>query len=401
MKAVGLIVEYNPFHNGHAFHFEMAKKVTGANTVIAVMSGNFLQRGEPALVSKWARTEMALKAGVDLVYELPFKYASQHAEVFANGAVALLTSAGSDFLCFGSESGDIEHFTNTLNLIRESDHHYQSRIKEHIQNGVSYPKALSLAFQDLSPSKNHIDLSRPNNILGYHYIKAIDDQSSAMTPFTITRKSAGYHDEHFSSDTIASATSIRNSLFSSDTELDKIKQYVPITTFEILKNYKQNYGGFHSWESYWPYLRYRILHSTPEELHDIYEMEEGLEHRIHATALSSASFSQFMNSLKTKRYTWTRLQRICVHILLNTKKSDMKDIGLPTYLRLLGMSSNGRDYLSMKKKQIDLDHISKLSAYAKPDIDFDIKAARIYSFGAKINQELLLQQEYSQPPILV
>jgi predicted nucleotidyltransferase len=403
MKAVGVVVEYNPFHNGHLFHLQQAKEQSGADIAIAAMSGNFLQRGEPALVSKWARTRMALSAGVDIVFELPYRFATQHAEVFADGAVSILSSAGCSTLVFGSESGDLGAFERTILFLEKNNEQFQENIKYYTSKGNSYPKSISLSFQSLSPSETFIDISSPNNILGLHYIQAINKQESRMLPDTITRKSAGYHDEHFSSATIASATSIRKALFGASGEMDTIKSLVPYTSFEQLSEYKANFGGFQSWENYWPLLKYKLLQSSPTEIRDFYEVEEGLENRLLSTAASSSSFHEFMESIKTKRYTWTRLQRVCLHILTNTKKDEMKKTqNTVNYLRLLGATKKGREYLKLYKKNFTLPVISKLSAYSDPDLDLDIKASRIYALGQNgKGQEELLREEFARPPIML
>ena len=248
MKAVGVIVEYNPFHYGHAYHIKKAKEITGAEVVIAAMSGNFLQRGEPALVSKWVRTEMALKGGVDLVFELPYTFAVQKADTFANGAVSLLDVAGCDAICFGSESGNIDDFYHTYDFLEK---HQQTMIRlfvSFLDQGNSYPKALSLAFQSLNPAENIIDLAMPNNILGFQYVSAAQKQQLKTKMVTIQRKSANYHDEHFSTAPIASATSIRKALFSIDHDISSIQSYVPESTYEILLHYQKTYGCFHRLE---------------------------------------------------------------------------------------------------------------------------------------------------------
>lgn len=401
MRAVGVIVEYNPFHNGHAYHLERTKIEGQADVVIAVMSGQFLQRGEPALLPKWYRAKMALEAGVDIVFELPYQFATQKAETFARGSVSILAAAGCEALCFGSESGEIEEFHQTLSFLNERNELYQQRIKFHMDKGVSYPTATSSAFKDLSPTEKIINLAKPNNILGYQYIKAIKELSVPMEAITITRKNADYHDEHFSSETIASATSIRKSLFSDNGEINNVEQFVPNTTYRMLQEFYGEFDQFHQWENYWTLLKYRLIQTSPMELRTIYEMEEGLENRLISTAFDSYSFHEFMTKLKTKRYTWTRLQRACVHILTNTKKevmqSRMKDA---TYLRLLGMSEKGRQYLNERKASIQLPIISKLSSYDKEDITLDIKASNIYALGANRKmQKKLIEMEYKQPPI--
>ncbi|MBS8263343.1 nucleotidyltransferase [Mesobacillus boroniphilus] len=403
MKAVGVVVEYNPFHNGHLYHLQQAKEQTGADISIAAMSGNFLQRGEPALVSKWARTKMALEAGVDIVFELPYRFATQHAETFAEGAVSILSAAGCDTLCFGSESGELEAFNKTIAFLEDNNEVFQEKIKSYTGEGYSYPKSIALSFHSLAPSESFIDISRPNNILGLHYIQAIIRQKSSMKAETITRKNAGYHDEHFASATIASATSIRKALFGAAGEIESIKQYVPETTYTQLINYRDQYGGFHSWEDYWPLLKYKLLQSTPSEIKEFYEVEEGLENRLLAAAGSSGSFQQFMESIKTKRYTWTRLQRVCLHILTNTSKDTMKKSQKTVnYLKLLGATEKGRSYLNYKKKDFNLPLVSKLSAFSDPDIDLDIKASRIYALGQTAKgQEQLLAEEFARPPIML
>lgn len=403
MKAVGVIVEYNPFHNGHAYHLQAAKETAHADIAVAVMSGNFLQRGEPALISKWYRTKMALLNGVDIVLELPYRFATQKAETFANGAISILDAIGCHSLCFGSENGDISSFLQTVDYLDRHKDRFDENIKMNIKSGVSYPKALSLSFQSLSSPENLLSLDKPNNILGFHYVKALNRQNSSIIPLTVKRKNADYHDEHFATETIASATSIRKALFSAKEKNSSIEQYVPDASSTLLKEYLAVYGNFHEWENYWSYLRYRLLHNRPEELREIYEVEEGIEHRLIAAALDSSNFKEFMQKIKTKRYTWTRLQRICVHILTNTKKAEMKSTPeKAAYLRLLGMTKNGKEYLNKYKSQFSLPLISKLSAYKGNDIFLDIKASRVYSFGLE-NQIMdnLLRQEYKQPPIYI
>lgn len=403
MNAVGVIVEYNPFHNGHAFHLQEARKLAGADVVIAAMSGNFLQRGEPALVSKWKRTEMALKAGADIVFELPYAFATQQANSFASGAVSILEAAGCESLCFGSESGNIESFRNTLTFLRDNHNLYDSQVKYYLEQGNSYPKSTSMAFRALSPNEELLDMSLPNNILGFQYVRAVQDQNASILPLTVSRKNAGYHDPHFSSDNIASATSIRKALFSKEGQLSDIRQYMPATSYQALLEYKEDFGLFHDWENYWPYLRFRILQSVPDELQSIYEVEEGLENRLAAAALKCNNFYDFMKKIKTKRYTWTKLQRACVHILTNTTKHEMdKRTEKAAYLRLLGMTANGRKYLNAKKSQLQLPLISKLPSQQNGHLALDIRASRVYSMGASGSaQQRLLEKEFKQPPLIL
>ncbi|MFT8320349.1 MAG: nucleotidyltransferase [Bacillus sp. (in: firmicutes)] len=400
MKTVGVIVEYNPFHNGHFYHIQKAKEQTQADIVIAIMSGPFLQRGEPAIVSKWHRAEMALSNGVDLVIELPYAFATQHAETFAKGAVSLLHSLQCDALCFGSESGNIQAFIDTYELLENNKTAYNDFLKFFLEDGNSYPKAASLAFQAIA-KEEYLDLTKPNNILGFQYVKAVLSNSFNMQLHTIARNQADYHDQHFHSDDIASATSIRKELVGSNSSMETILSFVPAATAKLLSDYRENYGSYHQWENYWSYLKYRLLQISKEDLSEIYEVEEGLENRLLASVKKATSLDQFLTEVKTKRYTWTRLQRVCLHILTNTKKSDMLKQLEPTYLRLLGSSKPGRLYLKEKKKEFLLPLISKLSAFHDDQIELDIKASTIYSLGVPFSYQHKLEElEYCQPPIM-
>jgi predicted nucleotidyltransferase len=403
MRATGVVVEYNPFHNGHLHHLKETRNTTGADIVVAVMSGHFLQRGEPALVSKWARTKMALDAGVDVVIELPYSFATQHAEIFSRGAISLLDRFGCESFCFGSEDGGIDAFEKTIQFIHTNQEQYDLYIREYIQEGMSYPSALANAFQRLGNQKSVIDLSKPNNILGFHYIEAKNKLASSLKAYTITRESAGYHDEHFSSPSIASATSIRKSIFSTE-EHHELSSYLPDSSVQELYRYKKEYGGFHRWENYWTMLQYKLLSSSKEELRGIYEIEEGIENRMVECAKTSTSFEEFMNKLKTKRYTWTRLQRMLLHILTNTQKEEMRGRHhSPSYIRLLGMNKSGREYIHSKKKNFTLPLISKLSSADQKAVQLDIQAAEIFSLGLTDtgSRKKLLRQEWSQPPVMI
>jgi predicted nucleotidyltransferase len=403
MKATGVVVEYNPFHNGHLHHLRETRIASGADVVVAVMSGHFLQRGEPALVSKWARTRMALEAGVDVVIELPYCFATQHAEIFSRGAISLLDSIGCESFCFGSEDGDIDTFEKTVLFIEANRERYNTYIRRFIQDGMSYPSALAKAFQTLGNGDSVIDLSKPNNILGFHYMEARNQIHSTLKAYTITREAAGYHDQHFSSPSIASATSIRKSIFSSEGD-HNIDSYLPSTSVSQLTQYQLEYGGFHRWENYWTILQYKLLASSREELKDIYEIEEGIENRMRECVKTSTSFEEFMTKLKTKRYTWTRLQRMLLHILTNTRKEEMRSRHIsPSYIRLLGMNKTGREFIHSKKKEMPLPLISKLSSANQSEIELDVRAAEIFSLGLKnaAARKKLLHQEWSQPPVII
>lgn len=403
MKTVGVIVEYNPFHNGHLFHLRESKSITHADVVIAVMSGNFLQRGEPALVSKWSRAKMALKAGVDLVIELPYQFATQQAEIFANGAISILEALHCDSFAFGSESGDIESFMRTHDIVEEKKDHIQAKIQDEIKQGNSYPKSVSNAYTSVLEGEQVLDLSKPNNILGFHYVKALREQQGNMQTYTISRKNAQYHDEDFASATIASATSIRKAIFGSSSQWDeKIRQYVPATTFAELMDYYDSVGMFHSWETYWPYLQYRIQTASIEELRQIYEIEEGIEYRMKQVSMKSTGYQQFMENLKTKRYTWTRLQRMCLHILTNTTTEELnKENRKASYIRILGMSEKGQHYLNANKKRASLPIISNVKKEHIALLQTDLKASRVFNLPLQVRNPKALREDFVMHPLFI
>ncbi|MGR3206381.1 nucleotidyltransferase [Bacillus glycinifermentans] len=405
MKAVGVIVEYNPFHNGHLYHIKEAKAQTHSDVAIAVMSGYFLQRGEPAIVSKWARTKMALKSHADIVVELPYAFAVQKAETFAEGAVSILGELQCTSLFFGSENGDIDSFLDTAIYTIKHKDELDEEVKRHISTGMSYPAAMAKAFHNVSDGTRALDLSKPNNILGFHYVKAILQDDIGMKPATLTRLSSDYHDIDLPEGPshIASATSIRKSILKT-MSLSDSSSFLPEASAEELEEYAGTFGLWHSPENYFPFLKYSIHTMDTKELEGIYEVEEGLEHRIAKAIRTARSYSEYMEQLKTKRYTWTRLQRMNTHILTRAKKADIRSIlaeKRPSYIRLLGMTKKGQAYLSKKKKELRVPLITKIGAFSHPSLDLDIKAGRVYSAPLKEPaQTMLTGQEYSLSPVI-
>lgn len=379
------------------------KKLTQSDIIIAVMSGPFLQRGEPALISKWYRTKMALANGVDLVVELPYVFATQKAETFANGAISILNALRVSEICFGSEDGQIENFYNTISVQKNEEETFNCLVKQFMDAGNSYAKATSDAFSHILTSEKNIDMSQPNNILGFQYIKAILSQNSSIQAQTIKRFASHYHDETFNDQHIASATSIRKQLFSEEGSFTTIEPFLPQATTSLLANYKQNYGILHNWEQYFSFFKYKLMTISSGDLRHIYEIEEGLEHRILSKIQNSSSFYSFMEALKTKRYTWTRLQRACTHILTNTTKEEIRSANIEQhapYIRLLGMSQKGQTYLSKNKKKIELPILTHTKTFDHAALDIEKKANSVYfSIMHEPLRTQLLKQDITHHPI--
>lgn len=400
MKACGLIVEYNPFHNGHLYHIQEAKKVTKADVLIGIMSGSFLQRGEPAIIDKFHRTKAALQAGIDIIIELPYRYAVQSSELFAYGAVHLLKEIRASSLCFGSESGDIDDFKNYYTFLKKHHNSYENALKHYLLQGYSYPMAHQLAYEQInSTDQTIVDLSKPNNILGFSYIKTIYDDQLNIQPYTIQRKSSDFHEEEIQSP-IASATSIRKYL-SENGLTGPILKTIPESSKIQLEAYQNITSLWHTWENYFSFIRYRVLTMTIDELQEIKGMDEGIEYRIKKFAKEAQSMKQWIERVKTKRYTWTRIQRIFVHILTHTKKRDYEllEKQIP-YIRILGMSKNGRAYIRQYKKSFQVPILTQITRDQHPMLTMEEKATEAYYsiFPPKIYNQLKEQEK--KPPIL-
>ncbi|WP_284140916.1 nucleotidyltransferase [Virgibacillus sp. LDC-1] len=399
MRACGLVVEYNPFHNGHLYHLQQAKKTTDADIMIAVMSGSFLQRGEPAIIDKFHRVQAALKSGIDIVLELPYAFSVQSSELFAKGSIQTLSKIGVDSVCFGSESGDIHDFLTSYQLLKNKLNTYKALLHENLNKGLSFPEASKIAYEHIGLTKD-FDLSKPNNILGFSYVKEILEQHLPIKPVTIKRIKNNYHDVDIS-DTIASATSIRSELLVKQSQLNDLAQTMPSPTFEVLQAYKDKASQWHQWEAYFPFLQYRVLTMGSKELALIEGVIEGLEYRIYKTAKKASSFHEWVQLIKSKRYTWTRIQRIFVHILTNTKKAEIASLNLMEripYVRLLGMSPSGQHYLNIKKKQMDVPIVTKLSRSMHPMLQIEERATHAYySILSSAQKQELFRKELSAP----
>lgn len=358
MRAVGLITEYNPFHNGHLHHLRESRKQVDAEVTVAVMSGHFLQRGEPALIDKWQRTQMALRAGVDVVVELPFAFACQSAPYFASGAVQCLNALGGvDALCFGSEAGELAPLQRCADLLQDHRAELDSATAAGLRQGVHYAAARADLVTSLSHDASLSDLLQsPNNILALEYLQALRDTASAMVPCTIPRLGAGFH-EMEAAGTIASATGIRHRL----AEDQPVAEYLPSDAGTLLRQALSE--GLTSD----PDLLHRLLLSQifrgRDALQKVYQVEQGLDRRLADAALESNSWDDLVDRIKVRQLTRTRVQRILCYVLNDVSSAHMADAleTGPLYLHLLGCSDRGRRFLSSSRKQRSLPLIANFS----------------------------------------
>lgn len=395
MRTVGIVVEYNPFHNGHLYHLQQAKTHTNADAVVAVMSGDFLQRGEPAIVSKWARTEMALHAGVDLVIELPSIYAVSAAERFAYGAMRTFEATGIvDTLCFGSEHGDIKPFLTLADHMTAEPDHFREHLHTLLSQGISYPKAFSQAIQTTWPNHTAFDATLPNNTLGLFYTLALRRLSSAIIPTTITRIASDFRDAQIQHESIASATALRALL---KQDVTAISPYVPASTLDILQRCFASRQGPMSWDAFITPLLHQLAISSTDELRTITDVSEGLEHRLKQSIyeLPDTSFGTLLATLETKRYTKTHLQRILTNILL--KRSNPHDA---SYIRVLGFTSRGQQLLKNMRKKATAPIISRVTKQHFALLESDLQAAYSYALGYPQPTRELLRRELIQSPVV-
>ena len=419
MKITGIIAEYNPFHNGHQYHIEKTKELTGADYVVVVMSGSFTQRGIPAFTDKYTRTQMALSCGADLVLELPLYYATGSAEYFAIGAVSLLDKLGIiDSICFGSECGNITLLTEIAQILVQEPAHYQELLQAALKDGQSYPVARNSAFvqyiSDTSPEKAVMYkevLRSPNNILGIEYCKALLKRNSSMTPYTIKREGGAYNDTALTAIN-SSALAIRTALSCTD-DFVQVQNQMPASAYMLLQNaYKQKVPV--TPEDISLLLHYRLLLHETEGYTKFMDVSEELSHRIMKNLRYYKDFTSFCELLKTKEITYSRISRALLHVLLSVTKENMncyKANDYIMYARMLGFRKNATALFALLKqttvankqvseKALAIPLISKLadakeylSDTALSMLAEDIRATHIYNavvqnkFGCELKNE--------------
>lgn len=420
MKIVGLIAEYNPFHNGHLYHIKKAKEITGADAVIVVMSGDFVQRGAPAIMPKHIRAEVALEAGVPLVLELPVCFSTGSAEYFAAGAISLFEHLGCiDSICFGSECGDYDTLEKIARTVTEEPQDYKALLKRFLSQGISFPLARQWALKEYFHDDNLSKvLEQPNNILGIEYLKALHKQNSSMKACTIKRIVSDYHDDSLNSG-YSSASAIRKLLAhaghsihledhartssgmfdepSLSEVLMRLEQEVPKSCIRFLEDTHYIRYPVYS-NDFSALLGYKLLTETYESLTEYLDVNEELANRILRHSNHLITIDQFCQLLKTKDTTYARISRCLFHILLDIKQSHMdsyKKAGYCQYARVLGFRKDSQKILSLIKKYSDtplitkLSHADALSETGQRMIAGDIFAANLY--------ERIVTEKYKEP----
>lgn len=377
---IGIICEHNPFHNGHLYHINKIKEMYPDSLIVLILNGPFMQRGETSILNKWDKTDIALNY-VDLVIELPFPFATQSADIFAKGAVEILNHLKVDKLIFGSESNNIGMLIDIAN-IQYSDE-YNEKIKEYLDKGLSYPLASSKAINNLTP----YNLENPNDILGVAYIKAINDLKSKIKPETIQRTN-DYHSIETNSE-IISASAVRHMLINND----DVKEYVPKTTYKYL-NQKLFFI-----DEYWDLIKYKIL--SESKLEKYHTVDEGIENILKKEVIKSESLEDFILNVKSKRYTYNRIKRMCIHILCSFTKEEANKFKNIEYIRILGFNSNGQGYLNQIKKDLEIPIVTNYSNIKNEMLNLEFRVNSIYaSILNEKDRNALIEMEYKHTPII-
>lgn len=401
MRTVGIIAEYNPFHNGHAYQIAEAKRITSADRCVVVMSGDFVQRGIPAVMDKYLRAQSALENGADLVLELPVCYAVGSAEYFASGAVALLDKLGVvDALCFGSECGDIETLSLLARELLAETPAFKSALRQRMKEGLTYPQARNQALCATAP---HLTgalsvLQSPNNILGLEYLKALMRRHSRIQPYTLRRRGSGYHAAGLEP-SYSSALAIRESIRECG-HIRHVKEQIPSSVYAAMEaSFGRTFPIFP--DDFSALLSYKLLLEQEQGYRAYLDVDQAFSDRLLGMLSSCESFSAFCDRLKTKNMTYTRVSRNLLHILLNIYRRDVDVFCSEDYIyyaRMLGFKKEKEPLLSSVKEHSEVPLLSKLadadrliaSADGRKMLAADIRAAQIYS--------LSIQQKFGGAP---
>lgn len=379
MHKIGIICEYNPFHNGHLYQIKKIKETYKDSLIIVCLSSCFMQRGEASILNKWDKTRLAIESGVDLVLELPFAFATQYQDIFAKGALTILNHLKIDTLVFGSECNDIE-LLNNLASIQLKDDGYNHLVKRYLDLGLNYPTSLSKALFDISGVK----LDKPNDLLALAYIKEIIKNNYDIEPFSI-RRTSDYHNSNLDSD-IVSASTIRKLL----KDGVNVNNYLPYNIYDYLSEIDE--------DKYFALLKYQIINNI-DCLDKFQTVDEGIENRIIKYINMVNSKEELILKVKSKRYTYNKINRMFTHILTNFTKEDAKDLEIE-YLRVLGFNTRGKNYLNKIKKDIGIPIINKYIPNMYKSLDIEFRVSLIYSLILKDKGDDFLKREYRNKPVI-
>ncbi len=380
MKILGLITEYNPFHNGHLYHINKAKELINPDITVVIMSGNFVQRGEPAIIDKWHRSKIAIDNGVDIVIELPFVYACQGADYFCKGAINLLYNIGVTDIVFGSESGDIDTLITIAKTIKENKVQYDNFVSQAMKEGRRFADACNHAISSLLQVK----VDTPNDILGLGYVKEVVNNDYPIAMHCIQRTNA-FHSNTI--ENISSASAIRQALYKGR----DISKTVPSSDY-----YKDE---LYYLDQYFPMLYYKLMTTNNDALSTLFLVEEGIENLLLSKINDVTSISQLLDELTSKRYTRGRIQRMIVHILMNNTKEEINQALDVNYIRILAMNQDGKQYINKIKKDCNYTIISNYKKDIHPAILLEYKAAKLYSCIAS-KRHNVRQNEYKKFPYI-
>ena len=379
MHKIGIICEYNPFHNGHLYQIKKIKETYKDSLIIVCLSSCFMQRGEASILNKWDKTRLAIESGVDLVLELPFAFATQYQDIFAKGALTILNHLKIDTLVFGSECNDIELLKN-LASVQLKDESYNYLVKRYLDLGLNYPTSLSKALFDISGVK----LDKPNDLLALAYIKEIIKNNYDIKPFSI-RRTSDYHNSNLDSD-IVSASTIRKLL----KDGVNVNNYLPYNIYDYLSEIDE--------DKYFALLKYQIINNI-DCLDKFQTVDEGIENRIIKYINMVNSKEELILKVKSKRYTYNKINRMFTHILTNFTKEDAKNLEIE-YLRVLGFNTRGKNYLNKIKKDIDIPIINKYIPNMYKCLDIEFRVSLIYSLILKDKGDDFLKREYRNKPVI-
>ena len=367
MKSIGIICEYNPFHNGHIYQINKIKEKYNDYTIIVVMTGNFTERGDVSIIDKWARTEIALNHGIDLVIELPYPFATQSADYFAFGGINILEELQVEKIIFGSESNDLDSIKTIAEVQIENDE-FDQLVKIYSKLGKNYPTALSCAVKDLTGK----EITTPNDLLGISYLKTILKNNYKIEAECIQRTNE-YHNNELTNN-ISSGTAIREALKNNKSIINQIPK-------DTISYYK----SIHTIDDYFEILKYKII--TEKDLSKYQLVEEGIEQTLKKEINKANNYDDYIKRIKSKRYTYNKISRMLLHILCNFTKEKARKWKKPEYIRILGFNNKGKMYLNSIKKELNIPLISKITKNKNDMLEFEIETTNIYNIKKNSNQK--------------